>query len=849
MKNAKKLISILLAIMLTAFFVVSLFFIINFGKVDNSVYADPPISSQYYNLANISLNSEGEPQNYSDAYDKYTRFGVWDYAGLRVFAAIVNWDKETFSGKYIKMFNNVNCSGNAVGVGWWYEGGFLGIGAENRWFQGVEFDGNNCTISNFKLTPSYFYGGTADAYGFFSRIDSQTTIKNLKLSNYSLSVSSASSDYGQSAGGLVGYLNGGKIQNCIVEKFSVSASYSATTRNKMCVGGVFAVGYGTVSNCLVNNVTTSNTKSTAGIGPADYPYYIEMRGGNNVWFAYTSYYPASSSTINSCVVKSFTCSSTYAITQYVGSCDRNGGGGNISNYSHSITKCQSTAGSPAVSSYSIEGGASQGTTWYYGGSGYNDGYPYLRQFIMGWKTVNFSARTGGTVSPTSIQIPSDSNPTATKSGVIIAILGQTSTATASSGYSFSGWSGSGTSYTANFARLVSTLTFAKPKYANGTTVNDPEITISVYGPKDSTAPIKIEYERAITVSAVTASGPKSFTYNFTDAEGYNTTVTYYIPEKYNLVNSNNPGSVSSPTAIISPTIEIKKFTVTLKAAAGSNRTTDTTWTVEYNESVTYNSTNHSFTFNGSTITYTANDGYRYDGLTITKNGSASNADALIGITGNMVIQPAFARWYVVTFAKISNTTQPTSAQTMEVRENDSITSTLSTDNKTLTYKYNGTTITYKSSKFYILSNGGNTLKVIGAKTITPVTTFHACMVTMGDISSEAGTRAVSGDTYSTTTDGIFAVEYGTTVTFSVEKISAGKYKYIYTFSSGEVISYSITNNQYAMQYTLNAQGERTGMTNGLNGLLDTDSYTFAAGVTSKSITPTFGLKQYAGELN
>jgi hypothetical protein len=295
-------------------------------------------------------------------------------------------------------------------------------------------------------------------------------------------------------------------------------------------------------------------------------------------------------------------------------------------------------------------------------------------------------------------------------------------------------------------------------------------------------------------------------------------------------------------------VEIKKFTVTLKAATGSNRTIDEKWTVEYGQSVAYNSANHSFTYSGSTITYTASSGYRYEGLTIKRNNTTSNTNALTGITGNIEIQPVFARWFEVTFATIGNTTAPTSAHKIEVKENDSITQTLSTDQKTLTYSYNGSSVTYRASKFYILSNGSNVLKVTGTKTITPVTTFYACVVTMGSIATGVGTRTVSGDNYGTASDGIFAVEFGTTVTFSVERISAGMYKYIYTFSSGEVVSYSITNAEYAMQYTLDTQGERIAMSNGLNGTIDNDSYTFAAGTTSKSISPTFDKKQYVGEL-
>ena len=148
-----------------------------------------------------------------------------------------------------------------------------------------------------------------------------------------------------------------------------------------------------------------------------------------------------------------------------------------------------------------------------------------------------------------------------------------------------------------------------------------------------------------------------------------------------------------------------------------------------------------------------------------------------------------------------------------------------------------------------MSNGTNELKITSShpKTITPQAIFYACTVTIGAIDSNIVTRTITDDNYGAVNDGIFIVEFGTTVTFSYSQ-SGGIFTYTYTFSSGQVVTYTMKSNLYAMQYTLNAQGDRTSIYNGLNNSLTENMYTFETGVTSKTISPTFGLKQYGGNL-
>jgi len=139
--------------------------------------------------------------------------------------------------------------------------------------------------------------------------------------------------------------------------------------------------------------------------------------------------------------------------------------------------------------------------------------------------------------------------------------------------------------------------------------------------------------------------------------------------------------------------------------------------------------------------------------------------------------------------------------------------------------------------------------------ITPVMEFYACKVTMGSIDSSMGSRRGYTD--------MFIVEFGTVVQFEIDYGSSGLFKYIYTFTYGEdnaeiaKISYTITNNLYAMEYILNSTGDRVGIKNGLKQTIE-DEYTFGgpssqfqsptSSQTRKSISPTFGLKQYWGSL-
>ena len=415
-KQAKKVILILLATLLASFCLVSLTAVItlvNKKPVQKSIES---ASDSWYLLDFITLDEDGVPYGFDTTY-AYTNFEISQVSGLKAFAALINHGCETsdgvktdFAGKNVRLGKNLDLAGETFNIGGRYHGklGWDGASSENRYFKG-NFDGQNHKISNFKLNPvrnddtkytNGCYRNEADAFGFFSCIGSNSTIENLHLQDYSLSISSSTSDYGHATGGLVGFLDGGTIKNCIVEDFNITSSYSYKSGdegNAMCMGGIFGVGYGHVENCLINNLILDNYKFIAGVGPADCPYYTK---GSTSGLSYSTHvlYPTNSSTIKNCVVQSvngYTASDSFSTKYSYSKTTYPKGVTNVVSqvdYNHTISNCQNSSGNNLGSVCSSEGG-SGGTVWYYGGPDYNSNYPYLRQFISGWVGINFGSKT------------------------------------------------------------------------------------------------------------------------------------------------------------------------------------------------------------------------------------------------------------------------------------------------------------------------------------------------------------------------------------------------------------------------------------------------------------------------
>ena len=119
-------------------------------------------------------------------------------------------------------------------------------------FNGV-FDGQNHTISNFKVTEPVIWTEkvTEASYGFFGNV--KGTVKNLTIKN-----ATVNPEGGRYSAALVGRLhNGGSIENCHVVESSV-------TINHWQVGGIVGQNNnGNISNC---SVTRSTITGKAAVG-------------------------------------------------------------------------------------------------------------------------------------------------------------------------------------------------------------------------------------------------------------------------------------------------------------------------------------------------------------------------------------------------------------------------------------------------------------------------------------------------------------------------------------------------------------------------------------------------------
>ena len=378
---------------------------------------------------------------------------IGSLTALQNFQASVNDNGVSFENKTVKLTADVDCGGQEITIGL-HDDGFFGIGYKDNYFKGI-FNGQNFTISNF-VYKNYLNAGsnmTNNTYGFFMKLDNTSVIQNLKLKKCTKkNFSSAGRIY---VGAIAGYCVNAKINNCFVENLNIEFSSEDTN---YCVGGIFACGYATVENCFVKNITTTNAGEIIAFGPAN---ANESYDFNYVGQTVENTYP---STITNCVAQNSNASSCvdeYCSYTYVLGSQTLTGSQEIS---HTVTNCYINNENDEfekLSSISSSGGKN-GTTWYYE-SNYNDGWPYLRQFMKNWSTISFVTGTGGSVDKSSIVIPDElfvnmhsyfsgttldatpvyNNRTATYTANVItnpiSIYGQTTTATASTGYVFSNW--------------------------------------------------------------------------------------------------------------------------------------------------------------------------------------------------------------------------------------------------------------------------------------------------------------------------------------------------------------------------------------------------------------------------
>lgn len=161
-------------------------------------------------------------------------YQIADAADLNLFAKQITTNKYTYSGKFLKLTNNID------------------LGASSSWtpiakgFVGT-LDGDNKTVSNVNINS------TENNVGFFSIVN-DATIKNLKLD---VAVSGT-----ETVGGLVALVETGEttIENCTVS--------GSVTASKVQIGGIVGNAKGTLDmkDCVnFANVTAKNSGSSSNI--------------------------------------------------------------------------------------------------------------------------------------------------------------------------------------------------------------------------------------------------------------------------------------------------------------------------------------------------------------------------------------------------------------------------------------------------------------------------------------------------------------------------------------------------------------------------------------------------------
>jgi len=841
-KNAKRIISIMLAFALTLVFAISIVHIVEKNKTKNN----PNVEVSAFSGA----GTEDNPYLIQSVNDLKTFFN----------------NTSSYTTGYYKLTRDLDCSGVSFNNKLYGDSIFKGT-----------FDGDGYIISNLE---GFNCVAMSDGYprGLFAAIRG-ATIKNLGLVNCSLTTDEKGSSGAESnaceVGVIVASADGGTIENCMVKNFTLKNTYTPNWNDwfdaKWKIAGIVASGTATIKNCYVEKLIYQ--RPNAG-DKADQMQVV------------ANYIARDAASATNCVIRV------------------NGG------VSHTAGTFTGTTSNIVSSNVTTDGFANlsakdelgkEGSTWYYY-SQYNDGWPALRIFID-WHAVFLDYNEYTQFSDSEIYIPtqkiiingvsytwSETDPyksyTLTPNpDKAIFVYGQEVKATADNACTITNYtlkpdvtgrfvgSGSNTRYEytfygwkieANYEMKTYTLTFSNATGTSGDTISPSGTSYTV------------QHGTTISASHTSGEGPFILTYTVTPPTGSSFSVTYSIPTKYRLTSAGTVSTITGATTI-TPSVAIKTYTVKIYATTDEKREI-ASWTVNYDDDITYTRSNNDlqWIFNHTqnstnTTTYNAPANYVFNAVTIKKNGNATDALVFTNISGNIEIDLGFVRTYQITFKAISNTSQPTSDQTIDVKQGGSITQALSSDKKTLTYSYNGSSVTYIASQYYILKPDATVLSSINKDgiVVTPITEFYACKVTMGTINSSIGTISVSGDTYtedeSTTTDGIFVVEFGTSVEFKAEAITPGVFKYTYTFKNEEntthTIVYTITDNKYAMASRLDEEDGRIWYSKLYADVGTTiENYNFYEFVgptgeesptptmQGKTINPTFGLKSYNVEL-
>jgi hypothetical protein len=214
-----------------------------YARLYGSTPTPPPATNgDWADVADTSWYSPGK-----------TEFEIRDAKELAGLAKIVNEMTDTFGGKTIRLVSDIDLAGRE----------WTPIGNDDYdyySFRGT-FDGGKHTISNMTVDiESSTSGVHAGLFGY----NNGGTIKDVILSDFSVSSSSSSSSYYSysSAGGLVGFnSNFGTITDCTA---SGSVSSSSSSSSYSYAGGLVGFNYyGTITDCTASGSASAAASSSS----------------------------------------------------------------------------------------------------------------------------------------------------------------------------------------------------------------------------------------------------------------------------------------------------------------------------------------------------------------------------------------------------------------------------------------------------------------------------------------------------------------------------------------------------------------------------------------------------------
>ncbi len=534
MKALSKKAKIILLTLVSVFLLSSISILIfNCVGLSKQKHHESKVDAAYtFDDTNGRFTSESD-SNYSSNTDFY----ITTPKGLHEFSVSVAYGC-TFFNKKVYLSNDISMSGwnNWQPIGASMNGTTL---HNTKTFAG-HFDGNGHTVSNLSTTIDDSPRGSHFYLGFFTQLTEHATVENLRIKDFTINLNE---DHG--------YANVGGIAGAF------ASAYNSYTSIKNC----------TVDGFSINSKVTQS--SYAGIVGVVQPYDVTLESLPRMENVHLKSFTAD-------VTSSFVYSlCTYAVcevenyvvqeTEYPVNSE-----GKFANGWDSTNKIFSDDDSIVNST----GGPWGTTLWYWAGD-YNDGYPYLRDFIS-WQLIVFSGDTADDpdsyVSVNSIHIPEGLDASILKDTRNLEFYERTLSLNYSDCFEFTKWNytpNPSTSHAGSYKMEIErkTLNIKFASVSNATATCGANTSLNTNYNLGCGGVVRVTYG-----TKNIKEGYKSITIYFIDMDNVQRSVTYtanagYVIEKSSIISAGNPSKVicledniSSVTAVV----KVKSYNTTFE---------------------------------------------------------------------------------------------------------------------------------------------------------------------------------------------------------------------------------------------------------------------------------------------